>query len=207
MSDPSGQIDDNDPRADDPYRSPRAAARGEPRLEEPPVEELPLFEQLVARHHPELLTYLTGLLRDRHAAEEVLQSVYLKMIQHLDSVEHASQRAWLFRVAHNEAIDWRRRQNRETLARRAFEQQPWWRQRTQSTAEMSLLRDEQKRRIQQAISLLPPEQRQVLLGRLEEEKTFAQIAEETGLPLGTVLTRMRIAMERLTRALRDEAET
>lgn len=194
MSDPTGQIDDNDPRADDPHQPSEVGDTAQ------------AIEEIVARHHHELLAYLTGLLRDRHAAEEVLQSVYLKLVQHRATVEPDSQRAWLFRVTHNEAIDWRRRQSRESLALRVFEQHSWWRQQTSATAETNLLRDEQQERIQHAIHSLPPEQRRVLLSRLEEEKTFARIAEETGLPLGTVLTRMRLAMERLTHALRNEAD-
>ena len=56
--------------------------------------------------------------------------------------------------------------------------------------------------VRKALGELPPEQSKVVWARMYEDKTFAQIAEESGLPLGTVLTRMRLALGKLRRTLR-----
>ena len=52
-----------------------------------------------------------------------------------------------------------------------------------------------------ALGALPAEQSKVVWARMYEDKTFVQIAKESGLPLGTVLTRMRLALEKLRRTL------
>jgi RNA polymerase sigma-70 factor (ECF subfamily) len=60
-------------------------------------------------------------------------------------------------------------------------------------------------RVRVAIDRLPPEQRRVVEQRIDEGRTFAEIAAESGLPLGTVLTRMRLAHEALRKALGEDA--
>jgi len=56
--------------------------------------------------------------------------------------------------------------------------------------EEPLIRGETVEAVREALKQLPEEQRRVVLARIYEEKTFAEIAGEFGLPLGTVLTRM-----------------
>jgi RNA polymerase sigma-70 factor (ECF subfamily) len=65
-----------------------------------------------------------------------------------------------------------------------------------------LIRRETIAAVRQALGELPGEQRQVVWARMYEDKTFLQIAQESDLPLGTVLTRMRLALEKLRRILR-----
>ena len=55
--------------------------------------------------------------------------------------------------------------------------------------------------VREALGALSEDQLRVVRARVFEEKTFAQIAGETGLPIGTVLTRMRRALEKLRRTL------
>ena len=55
--------------------------------------------------------------------------------------------------------------------------------------------------VRKALGGLPEEQRRVVLARVYDDKTFAEIAGEFGLPLGTVLTRMRRALEKLRRTM------
>ena len=55
-----------------------------------------------------------------------------------------------------------------------------------------------------ALEKLPVEQREVVLLKISEQKTFAAIAAELSLPLGTVLTRMQLALAKLRRALGSE---
>ena len=157
----------------------------------------------LARHHGELRAYLIGLLRDRDAAEDVLQAVCLKAIREQRELCAESLRGWLFRVAHNEGIDWRRRQSRES---QAFKTIAWWNQRSESEPVTRLLHDEQIGRIREAIGTLPVEQREIVEERIFKERTFAEIAATLDVPLGTVLTRMRLASKRLARALRGEME-
>ncbi|MBL8825420.1 MAG: hypothetical protein JNM18_00445, partial [Planctomycetaceae bacterium] len=58
--------------------------------------------------------------------------------------------------------------------------------------------------VRQAIEQLPAEQRQVVRLRIYENRTFAEIATALKLPLGTVLTRMQLALKKLKKALDHE---
>ena len=156
---------------------------------------------LYGRCADELRAYLTGLLRDRDLAAETLQAAFAKAVEKAGGVEPDGRKAWLFRVAHNEAMDRRRRQAAEG---RAVRKAAWWRPATAEPADASARRAETIEQVRRAVDALPAEQREVVRLRLHEDKTFAEIAAATGSPLGTVLTRMRLATKRLATLLRDE---
>lgn len=65
------------------------------------------------------------------------------------------------------------------------------------------VRAETVARVRSAVADLPQEQRQVVEDRIYHGKTFARIAADRGLALGTVLTRMRLAVGKLARSLRE----
>jgi len=68
-------------------------------------------------------------------------------------------------------------------------------------SESSALRQEAIEQVKRAIELLTPAQQQVVRLRIYEDRKFAEIAEELGIPLGTVLTRMRTATQKLQQTL------
>lgn len=67
-----------------------------------------------------------------------------------------------------------------------------------------LISDEEVRRLRQGLAELPAEQRWVVERRIDHEETFAVIAANLGVPLGTVLTRMRLALQKLERILKHD---
>ncbi|HBB75156.1 MAG TPA: sigma-70 family RNA polymerase sigma factor [Planctomycetaceae bacterium] len=152
---------------------------------------------------PEIRAFLVGLTRDVEAAEELVQVTFGRLVEAGTAAGESSLRGWLFRVAHNEAMLARRKAGvrgrgveaagirAEQAGRLDGEQPPW----------TALVRAEEVARVRAAIERLPPEQRAVVEGRIDDGRTFAQIASEAGLPLGTVLTRMRLAHESLRKAL------
>jgi RNA polymerase sigma-70 factor (ECF subfamily) len=158
------------------------------------------------REHGEALRRLViGILRDQGLADEVLQTVFGRLIEKADSIRD-DVRGWLFRVAANEAIQVKRRQARE---KRAVDQAAWLassRQAGENLAEGSVIRDETLADVRRAIESLPEAQRQVVRMRIYENKKFADIAAELDVPLGTVLTRMRLATEKLGQALRKSVD-
>lgn len=160
-------------------------------------------EALYACHAVELRAYLTGLLRDPELADDVLQATFLRAVEQGHTASRDSARAWLFRVAHNEAIDRRRRHMTEG---KSLKQSAWWRSKRPAGPEELVGQEETIARVRQAIERLPSEQQHVVQQRIYEGLTFAEIASKSGLPLGTVLTRMRIATRRLADALRGESK-
>src|SRR5260221_130914 len=65
----------------------------------------------------------------------------------------------------------------------------------------SLMQRDNVQHVRDALKRLTPEQRTIVQKKIYEEKTFADIAAELGIPLGTVLTRMRKALQILRREL------
>ncbi len=151
-----------------------------------------LFEQ----HSQELLRFLVGVVRDHQLASDALQAAFTKMVERGHETSEESRKAWLFRVAYNEALLVRRRQKtgKSVLERVAWSSDLY-------KSDDSLVQQEDVERVQAAIDQLPPDQQRVVRMRIYEEKTFAVIAAELNIPLGTALGRMRTALEKLRNKL------
>jgi RNA polymerase sigma-70 factor (ECF subfamily) len=118
------------------------------------------------------------------------------MVEQGHRTREASRKAWLFRVAYREALAVRRRQARGQLH---VQRAAWTRPQTSPAADALAIRAEQVEVMRSALDALPWPQRQVVRMRVYEDKTFAQIAKELGIPLGTALGRMRSALIKLQR--------
>lgn len=152
-----------------------------------------IVARLFADHADELTRFLTGVLGDVQLATDAVQVSFAKLLEQGGRTRAGARKSWLFRVAYNEAMAVRRR---EAIGDRATEQLGWIQQDGPS-AEEPLLREEAVRAVRTAIARLPAAQRKIVEMRIYEEKTFAQIAEELKIPLGTALSRMRAAMGKL----------
>ena len=103
-------------------------------------------------------------------------------------------KGWLFRVAMNEALAIPRRQSRTD---RVLERVAWGLVREVDRPDDPVFRRETIDSVRAALDALPAEQRQVVCLRIYDEKKFETIARELGLPLGTVLSRMQLALKKL----------
>ena len=157
--------------------------------------------ELYARYGAELQRFLLGLLRDHQLAGDVFQTTFAKLAEHGHKTREESRKGWLFRVAYNEAMLVRRRQAIDEAARRRT---AWDRDSVGESAEASLVRAEMIHLVRQAIQELPAEQQQVVRMRIYEDKTFATIAAELDIPLGTALGRMRTALIKLRTKLEEQ---
>ena len=72
-----------------------------------------------------------------------------------------------------------------------------------SAPDEPLIREEAAQRLRESLAELPAEQQQVVRRRIDGNQTFVEIAADLGVPLGTVLTRMRLALEKLQKSLTD----
>ena len=140
---------------------------------------------LYDRYSAMLFGMLTRILRDQQAAEEVLQDLFLQLWRNAAQFDSArgSLPAWLMVIGRNRAISrLRGRRDREVLEDEA--------QRAQLARNISV-----------ALQQLPVEQRQALELAYFEGMTQSEIASQTGIPLGTVKTRVRTAMQSLRQIL------
>lgn len=167
----------------------------------PPVQPLDptIVAALYVEHGEELRRFLLGLLRDPQLTADVLQSTFVKMAQRGHQSKEESRKAWLFRVAYHEAMAVRRR---EGVGDKVLRRVAWQTSHVAGSADEPLIRLEAAESVRQALTELPPEQQQVVRMRIYEEKTFATIAQELEIPLGTALGRMRAALLKLRVRLR-----
>lgn len=168
-----------------------------------PSDDRSLTPEVVASLHQqyegELRRFLLGVLRDPHAADDVLQATFKQALERGADANASTRKGWLFKVALNEALAWRRRQKRiQGVGFRFWQRSPQL-QSGVGLDDDSLLRKESIEAVRTALAELPEDQRHVVRARIYDEKTFAEIAAELRLPIGTVLTRMRLAMEKLRR--------
>ncbi len=156
---------------------------------------------------PGLRVFLRGRLGQEVDVDDCLQAVYVKMIQQSSKpgkeVAPVARRAWLFRVAANEAAGlWRRKASTDKMLRRHGGDDI-----TQPDATEKLILTETTVKVRQAVQRLPEALQVVVRLRMEENLTFQQIASKLDIPLGTALTRMRRAIERLKNEIKPEDES
>jgi RNA polymerase sigma-70 factor (ECF subfamily) len=165
--------------------------------------------QLYDRYNRLVFSLALAIVQDRATAEEITLDVFMRIWQKaaLYNPEQARVSTWLTHITRNHAIDVLRRRavRPEHHSIELNEEAP----RSEppgptpaDTAEESL----QRERIQSALSLLPADQRQVLFLAYFEGYTQSQIAETLHQPLGTVKTRMRLALQKLRDYLQGESE-
>jgi RNA polymerase sigma-70 factor (ECF subfamily) len=159
--------------------------------------EVAAFETLYGRHRQRLYRYLLRQLRDASLADECFQDTWQRVIAARAGWRpDASFATWLYRIAHNRLADhWRARQYRPPAPADADERAA--RIPDPDTPERTLSEFEQRRQLQLALDALPPEQREVVLLRLEQELTLEEIGTITGVGRETVKSRLRYAMDKL----------
>ncbi len=165
------------------------------------------FRTLIERHQPELLRFLIRLVGDQAGAEDVFQEAFLQVHLAADTFDTSRRfRPWLFTIAANKARDYLRRKGR----RRTLElSAPVDRDRGDGGEAGSFVdlmevrvpapgdaldKDETNRLVQRALDELPLMLREILLLAYFQRISYAQIADELGIPLGTVKSRLHAAV-------------
>ncbi len=157
--------------------------------------------RLYLEHAEPLKRFLAGVLRDPQLAHDVLQATFAKLVESGGGTQSDKRKAWLFKVAYNEALAIRRRQSTgDRVVRRAAWQLPH----SSQPADEPLIRVETVEAVRKAMEQLPAEQQVVLRMRVYEELTFAEIARQLDIPLGTALARMRSALTKLRTFLNED---
>jgi RNA polymerase sigma-70 factor (ECF subfamily) len=160
--------------------------------------------ELYDRHHRLLFSLILRMLRDRGESEDVLQEVFVRVWDRAGSYSPAlgAPSAWLVRIARNRAIDrLRSRQVRAGLTEPIDLVPPAVDTTASGDPERVTATSEERRAIDVALDDLPPEQRVLIESAFFEGYTQSELAERFDLPLGTVKTRIRTAMQALRKTL------
>ena len=156
------------------------------------------LEALYDRYAGMLTSVLSRILRDRQAAEEILQDIFYQLWRTASQFDasRGSLSGWLLVIARNRAIS-RLRQRNPAAGDELLENTVVLPFNLESAVAQQQLLD----RIRRALEDLPQEQRAAVELAYFEGLTHSEIAQRTGDPLGTVKTRLRSALETLKRAL------
>ena len=161
--------------------------------------DMAAFETLYARHRGPLYGYVKRAVHDASLADELYQDIWERVI----TARHryrptAAFSTWLYRIARNRLVDhWRR-------VRPDAGHDPDELPGTTAVPPEALNADARALALEQAIGHLAPEQREVILLRLQRGFSLAEIAEITGAPFEAVKSRLRYAVGHLNRALGEE---
>ena len=153
------------------------------------------YGELFAYYGPRVKAYLMRLGADNALAEELAQDVMVTVWRKADLFDRtqASVSSWLFRVARNKRIDAIRRTTKPELD----PNDPLLLPSAPPAADQVISGAERDQLVRAAIVDLPEEQRQLLHQAFYDGLSHREIAEQTGTPLGTVKSRLRLAFLKL----------
>lgn len=157
------------------------------------------FEELVRRYQRPITNYVFRMLNDYDASLDVTQEVFIKVYNSLGKYSSEYKfSTWLYRIAHNAAIDYIRRRtpNQQSLESEnkegAFQLQI---ECPKPSPEKERERSEWRTEIASVVRCLPAAYRELILLRHAQDLSYDEIADVTGLPLGTVKNRLFRARE------------
>jgi len=160
------------------------------------------FEQLVLPHLDAGVNLARWLLRNRADAEDVVQEAMLRACRFFDGFRGGDARAWFLQIVRNSCYTWLEK-NRPAESSTEFDE--GIHHRSGPTPETMAAQSDMRRQLTRALESLPPRTREVLVLREFEECSYKQIAEITGIPLGTVMSTLSRARERLQNILSSAA--
>jgi RNA polymerase sigma-70 factor (ECF subfamily) len=158
------------------------------------------FERLYDTHHRLVYGVAMRMLNERAAAEDVTQAVFLKIWSDPQMFETGNFAGWLVRMTRNRALDVLRSKSyrHEELP----EKQP-----ADDMLEETAFARIDADRVRTALAQLPSEQRDVIELGFFGGITHEEMARRTGIPLGTIKTRIRAGLRKLRASLSDTVTT
>lgn len=146
------------------------------------------------------------LTRDDHDAEDIVQEACMRAYRSFPTFTVGNGRAWLLTIVRNCSYDLLRRNGTRSRDDTFDEEVHTMSTTSACNPEAALLREERAELVRNALTDLPPEHREILILREMEELSYSEIASTMGVPLGTVMSRLSRARDRLRRNLASQAD-
>jgi len=160
------------------------------------------FEQLVLPHLDSAANLARWLLRNRADSDDVVQEAMLRAYRFFERFHGGDARAWLLQIVRNTCYTWLEK-NRPSEMMTEFDEEVH--QLPSTTPETLAAQADERQRLMLALESLSPRSREVLVLRELEGCSYKQIGEITGIPIGTVMSTLSRARERLQRTLTSAA--
>jgi len=165
------------------------------------------FDLLVDRYQSKVYTTIFLIVKDQEIAEDLLQDVFFKVIQTLNSDKYNEEgkfQPWLMRIAHNLAIDhFRKAKRHPTIILEDGSNLLNSMKFAEDSIEDIRVKEETLEIVKQLIDELPEAQREVLIMRHYLDMSFQEIADQTGVSINTALGRMRYALIHLRKKMKQ----
>jgi RNA polymerase sigma-70 factor (ECF subfamily) len=163
------------------------------------------FDLLVKKYQKRIYFLAYRMVKNHDAADDIAQETFINAYSSIKSFRPGhSFYTWLYRICMNLSINYLKRQ-KFVVSESQFEKgrSPLEKEITDQDPLSLLVQKEQERRIEQAIDRLPLKYKSVFVLRVYEDFSYEKIAQTLGISLGTVMSRLFRARERLQELLRD----
>ncbi len=164
--------------------------------------KLAKFERSVLPHLDAAYNLARWLMRSVPDAEDMVQEAYLRAFNSFETFHGDDGRPWLLAIVRNTCFTWLRKNRMQDLMP-VFDEAFHGSAVAGPDPEALQLRESSRRTLNEAIDRLPAEFREVIVLRELEEMPYKQIAAITGVPMGTVMSRLARARQRLQTLLKD----
>ncbi len=162
------------------------------------------WDPLLQRYQLPLYVYVFELVRDEQTSLDIVQETFINAVRHIRSLRDDDKfGSWLFSIAHQKCAQHWRRLHREERFLDVREPPPDDSGSPEEDPSATLIRKEQEEEFMARLSRLPVPQRSVLLLHFVEEFSLEEIAAITGVPVGTVKSRLHYA-KKMLRSLFEE---
>lgn len=172
-------------------------------------EDLSGFEQLTCMDKKKVFTYIRRYIRDISLAEDILQDALLKVYQCVRAgkyFDNGKFLSWVMRIAHNLVIDhFRKTKQMNIISTDNYESDLFNLKRfSGDNIEDDLIKKEMHQDVRKMITLLPDDQKEVVILKHYTDLSFKEIAEITNVSINTALGRMRYALLNLRRMMDEK---
>jgi RNA polymerase sigma-70 factor (ECF subfamily) len=148
------------------------------------------FNDLINRYKRQVFALIFRLLHNQPDAEDVAQETFIKAYRSFDSYNPSYPFiTWLFKIAHNSAIDFLRARKPESISIQD-EENPIEIETTDNPLEKKIEAVSQQELIEKVLDTLPPIYREVLVMRHQQELSYDEISQSLNIPSGTVKIRL-----------------
>jgi len=153
------------------------------------------FAALALPHADAAYNLALRLTRSPETAEDIVQDAYVRALASFDAYRGGDPRAWILMIVRNRFYDWARERKLKATAPLSAvgddgeDDFDYW-DPDQQTPEDALARKDEAASVQSMVDGLPPRLREVIVLKEMEDLSYRQIAEITGAPMGTVMSRL-----------------
>lgn len=168
--------------------------------------DLHSFDLLVRRYQRRVYHLAYRMVKNHDAADDIAQDTFIKTYSSIKSFKLGHPLfTWMYRICTNLSINYLKRQ-KFMISESQFEEEtsPLEREPADGDPLSLLVKKEQEKKIGQAIDLLPPKYKAVFVLRVYEDLSYQEIAQTLKISLGTVMSRLFRARERLQALLKGD---